>query len=144
MDKTPDYIKMCEAAGEVQELWEPALGDYVFNPLPSGKTKEILIIARICPCGDFMSGVPTDHRDNSIINIDIDDFWLPTQSQLQAMVVDGRWDCDMWDDLFDKYYSWYQKAGIQNYTFEQNWLGYVMHTNHNKSWDGTNWEPITT
>lgn len=124
MDNSKQYVEMCEKAKEIQELWEPEDGDFVFYHHSLGNGKE-----EIC--------VEVGHNSTA-------DRWLPRQDQLQEMVR-GRnpipaallWDFARWED--DASFSRYGLKSWEDLSFEMLWLAYVMHKLHNKVWNGTDW-----
>lgn len=80
---------------------------------------------------------------NNIIllqDLKISGVWLPSLSQLIEMVVDEKWGCDKLVVLLNNYVCWYRANGISNWTFEQNWLSYVMLIKFSKTWSDTDWE----
>jgi hypothetical protein len=106
MDTSPEYIKMCEQAIEIQKVWEPKAWDYIIC-LEGVPDREIIV--------EVLSGYETDsgfyghgieEGDNGItscsrgVEIKYDKsenvripsemeekhFWLPRQDQLQEMV----------------------------------------------------------
>jgi hypothetical protein len=136
MDTSPEYIKMCEKAIEIQHGHEPVLGDYYFLSTAEGRdgiiegTKVILIGAQ-CFFEDSW-----DHGD----------FWLPRQDQLQAMLPITQHK-DLWllaSDWEGADKTWVVKddertARFNHQSYEQNWFAFVMYKKFKKVWTGEDW-----
>jgi len=113
------YITMCEQTEEVQEEWIPAAGDYFWL---GHKFLKIFSSCRLLTIDPRLFN-PTN------------EVWLPTQDQLQDMILKA---CDYettWDliDGFHRYLIW-----IDDWDFtslEQLWLAYVMKAKYNKVWN---------
>ena len=112
MDNTPEYIEMCRKATEIQELWEPKVGDWT----PAGCC-DLIIYTN--PKGKFT--------------------FLPRQDQLQEMVPNfniygttERFSQWVRKDAYCQDVKWL--------SMEQLWLAFVMHEKYGKKWDGKDWE----
>jgi hypothetical protein len=117
MDTSPEYVKMCEAAKEIQYLWELHAGDYYKLTYPSNQWIHQLRAGR------------RKRPDSSI--------WLPRQDELQEMMGDFGTCLSMID-------RWEQLSAVScdypNVTsMEQLWLAFVMHEKFNKVWNGKEW-----
>lgn len=152
MDTTPEYIKMCEKAEEIQALrrhsynrcnWQD--GDYFYTK--STDTQMYHSLAH-------MLGViePEIYEKKAI--------WLPRQDQLQEMVVENIMDetkgsmrgrsCSLLlHSLLNKFAEEpYGEQGndYKNYptnwfdSQEQLWLAFVMKDKYNKVWTGEEWK----
>jgi hypothetical protein len=121
---TPEYIKMCREAKEIQELrccnWKP--GDFWFD----------------CYEKINVLGNEYDGRAGRTGGV-----FLPTQDQLQDMVK------DKFNHLFDLLYKFYwfvedmvdtdEWFAIKERTLEISWLEFIMHELYKKKWDGEAW-----
>ena len=133
MNTTVKYIKMCEEAKKIQELFKKERFGWVVD-IPTGKE----IVAKLT------EQVYVNSRDD-VIFIGKKPIWLPRQYQLQEMVAEtsgfdgkrmiGLELCNFW--------AWYQQnrpgdIGIEIKlwpSWEQLWLKFVMKEKYNKLWD---------
>lgn len=118
MDKSADYIKMCEKAFEIQG---EMVGREIFGIIGISLNKEYVYYGR------------------SIAYNAMESIWLPRQDQLQDMIKERNGDVlsqlqDIWifTNLFKK----------EPVSFEQLWLEAVMYWKYNKTWNGTDWKKI--
>ena len=117
MDTSEKYIKMCEKAGEIQKQWlSKKAGDWHvlegFNARIIGGSENMII-------------------GNDFYNWDRDSIWLPRQDQLQGMMKDSK-------PLIseEKFHEWFREIGASwTASWEQLWLGFVMHEKYGKVWD---------
>lgn len=163
MDTSPEYIRMCEKAVEIQEHAKTlSFGEYYCAYYG---------IERKCPkcknwvdttyCGWCKTKIKetekiyTTHRDQIPPKEEFGYIWLPRQDQLQEMVDDPeiRWKWDLIGRWFERlpakvtaYYLGYGR-GQTKYpdtkglgSDEQLWLAFVMSEKFNKTWSGTDWE----
>ena len=120
MDTTPNYVKMCEKAEEIQSL---------------KKIKAITAYRLVC-------GEIIDEDGNYIIEVekpipDIQGYyyvWLPRQDQLQAMMGEELY------QLLGGFDRWllkmlYEKDSDLYSSMEQLWLTFVMHQKFGKTWN---------
>jgi len=122
MDRTAAYIKQCDCP-EIQERWNPGLGDYYFV---RARTEPTSIV-------DVYSG----HRW-ALLPREVNYGWLPTQSQIQTLLqpielhelldICAEPDGIMWRAL-------HQYAE----SMEQLWLAFYMYEKHGKVWDDKQW-----
>ena len=143
MDRTPQYIAMCEQATEVQGCWRQEYGDFIADPdhriecwLPqskgSGKMK----------CGFWVS------RREKVIHL-CRYTWLPRLDQLieMAQVRHRRYEA-VTQDFFDwtkKPYAGRPKApGRYFNSLEQLWIAFVMSQKFGKYWKGDRWAGVST
>lgn len=154
MDTSEEYIKMCEAAVEIQDNHKWLIGDwfvYIHSEQGEGTflhfTTEVLVEAKervVIGLGEknmpsLCEAKGTTHQ------WDIRDVkWLPRQDQLQAM-------CKHTDDvyalveLFAKCVNSGELYLIGNQgkcftSMEQLWLAFVMKEKYDKVWDGDKWQ----
>jgi len=131
---------MCRKAEEVQKLWIPGLGDICINKVDD---KEVMIIASRGKIADkeykfVYLGVGSReqpdywHKKDKLT-------WLPTQSQLQGMIVDPILN-------IAEFSKWALKAieGAEYYmqfdSWNELWLAFVMYEEYNKIWTGEDWQ----
>ena len=125
---TENYIKMCEAAEEIQKEWKPVNWDrFIFK---NDKTVGV-------GCGHIKSYMKVWY------------IWLPTQEQLQEMMISTL------DDDFigcvplflnEKLEECLFSNGIYNWgtSYVELWLAFVMYEKYNKIWTGEKWEEVKT
>ncbi len=119
MDTTPEYIKMCEKAEEIQSL----------------KLKPIYMM---------QSETNLLYEDNDIWYIFVLDkskkswlikkIWLPRQDQLQEMVIG----IDNEYHLLTSFYNFC--SHFTHRSFEKLWFSFVMKEKYNKVWTGEEWK----
>lgn len=124
MDISIKYIKMCEAAQEIQELrcWDEDGNNFQDNDFFYGKE----------PSGDCDNVIFESMPDFEDSNVKV---WLPRQDQLQEML---KLDCKPWD--FVRYFYKKMEGKITQYylqfdSMEQLWLAYIMQKKYNKIWN---------
>ena len=121
----PVYIKMADCP-EIQGQWKPKISepDYYCH----GKIYNI----------NFLSRLKRLHPKS---------IWLPTQSQLQAMVKDtidcsSHSSCAIFINVGHRIRQWCDDAWdywMQFTSMEQLWLAFVMKELHHKVWNGSEW-----
>jgi len=153
MDKSEEYIKMCESAKEIQKSWQPDVGDWflndyrettgfiedvenqIWNYKDKDKWEKIQCLTQKLSIEEYV--VISDSDGSHIYTIS--EFFkhrhvfLPQQDYLQNMLGDNEP-----YSLFNKLYAF----GEKNYLFktpEQLTLAYVMKEKFNKSWNGSEW-----
>jgi hypothetical protein len=117
MDVSPEYVKMCEKAEEIQKhKREFTYEDYVF-------------------CAYCKKVHLSLHTDKDVV-------WLPRQDQLQEMVMDTKYGVA----LLRNFYDWAVDGGFLRHerkwhlwSMEQLWLAFVMKELWNKHWNGEDW-----
>ncbi len=142
MDTSEQYIEQCRKAVKIQDLWKWKKGDfYYFPPLK-----------RVCVTEeDYIVPRHAVYKEESI--------WLPTQSQLQEMLLDRSLSYngeplindiesvlilshmfnDHWDNIdLRKWPHCFPKESIVS--FEQLWLAFLYAQKYNKTWNGEEWE----
>jgi len=139
MDKSETYIKMCEKAEEIQESWKPKEGDWCID------------------MGDLWILMPNaEHKICTVTPAYVEmvkenDTWLPSQDDLQKMVIgkgilSGDWldvlEHFVMDEggLFD-FFDAHRVDETYNYvkSMEQLWLSFVMKKRYNKVWSNNEW-----
>lgn len=116
MDTTPEYVKMCEKAVEVQDLHDVAEGDVAASIYENGYVHAT--IANELDIG--WTGVSGT--------------WLPRQDQMQEMI-DER---DLSNLL--SYAYWFSISQQDKFhSMEQLYLGLVMKNKFGKFWNGEDW-----
>ena len=110
---TPEYIKMCQEAKEIQEQYEKyeEEGDRIF--MSDG---EHVISEFVPPRNEFI--------------------WLPLQHQLQEMIQEEH----LYYKLTAVHrFLVKETIGLHLKTFEELWLCFVMYKLYQKKWSGTEW-----
>ncbi len=154
MDKIKENIKMFEKAEEVQKQWKPQEGDTVVIPKGTGYesdwsgnklTEETIVTMLHNTDGGRYYGyamVTSGLEVGSVFSEDPSGctykkyIWLPTQSQLQEMIIKhGHHNSGILFGLmqFSDKYSYNDKS------MEQLWLAFVMKEKYNKVWNGEDW-----
>ncbi len=119
MDKTPSYVRMCEAAEEVQAMELPDSSFIVTKT--DVETRVHMLRGGRCPLASNWT-------------------WLPTQRQLQDMVYHKH---PRWIGLLLFFGDWLAdetSSEDETSTPEQLWLRYTMSALYNKFWNGFKWE----
>lgn len=127
MDFSKKYIKMCERAKKIQEIWKPCLGDYLYDKF-SGHTKVLT------------TELYWQHQEDPRVDlVKCNGFiWLPRQDQLQEIFCEeyegGK---DLWDAFYDflTLKSTYIGKYIGMYSAEKLFLAFVMLKRFKKVWD---------
>lgn len=128
MDTSETYIKMCEKATELQEVWDIRFGDFHCG---KGETEVLLLINR-----------PEDRGNDYIIKSF--GIWLPRQDQLQEMVqTTNEYNLA---EMEMRFHEWcvspltvYTQTHKHLTSMEQLWLAFVMKEEYNKVWNGEGW-----
>lgn len=138
MDKTPEYIKMCKAAHEIQKMWNPERGDVVSDDkdridwiIPENRRKSALDKGM-----DIQSEGSVIHLSKMT--------WLPRQSQLMEIAGNSG---IPFRDLSFIFFEWTKKnydgsgrrIGDIFATLEQLWLAFIMENNYRKKWKEDGW-----
>jgi len=124
MDTSEQYIKMCEKAEELQEIWEPQ----PFDNFCYRHHRE--------DAPWWWSKLDRFGEINKKRDIHI---WLPRQDQLQEML---KVDYDqriisIWE--MERFLEFYKTKWKIFETMEQLWLAFVMKEKYGKIWDGKKW-----
>ena len=136
---TKNYIKMCEKAEEIQKEWKPKIGDKFAN------IDHAIGMIILFP-------VTKEEKQNFIK----DKFWLPTQEQLQEMILkifSPFAKIIKLDEFVSNYVKIYKgtkyekKYWVELYptaieSINEFWLMYVMYEKYHKIWTGEKWVKI--
>ena len=127
MDVSPEYIKMCEKAKEIQALRVLANGDYEVR-LKYGKGQVEV----------------HHHREITAHYRPENHLWLPRQDQLQEMVGGFNQPRIDWLEWLKHIYNhWSYGNPFDNAnrftSFEQEWLAFVMYECYREIWNGKDW-----
>ncbi len=124
MDTSKEYVRMCEKAIKIQELWKPKDSDIYSNH----NHEDIHLFAlRTLTKTELFYAV-----------------WLPRQDQLQDMLDMGTASAKLkqFSDFIDRKLQIDIKHSLEIFdkSMEQLWLIFVMYVKHNKTWGGEDWE----
>ena len=140
------YIKMCEKAEEIQRLWEPKFGDFVYGvPDANGELGVSVVLDT-----DYF-----DYVEEKIIRVAVADIgnewelsyewfekekltWLPTQHQLQDLVSKINPKPKFWNTtnyLLGRLWRFVKRHRCRYSSFEELWLAFVMYKLYNKLWN---------
>jgi len=147
MDISPKYIKMCKKAEEIQKLWRPKLGDFVWGiPDSDGEPTVSVCLSVTYSAYERFGLVDVAVADlwDEYKEIDFEWWnkeklvWLPRQDQLQKMCEPPL------DILLMEFWEWLTKydVGVKYDSLEQLWLAYVMVKRYGKVWDDSKEEWI--
>lgn len=152
MDKSEQYIRMCEeAAEELQKRWKPIDGDFCWHDNEGAEYLGSHEFPATNAVVHLAMGNTRDYWYNWL--------WLPRQDQLQEMVEENNpvsliRDLEEWTSLP----MWIQLKPSRKATplaeefytslnrltsMEQLWLAFVMKEKHNKVWAGDSWKATT-
>lgn len=132
MDTSPEYLKICEKAEEIQALrreqkhentgkWQ--MGDFYFDLLG-----QVHIV-------DEYRDAWSDEPD--YLHHPAECVWLPRQDQLQEMVWEGSKNTR---SLVLEFADWLEyKTNYRRESLEQLWLAFVMKEKYSKLWSGQDW-----
>ena len=138
MDITPEFVKMCEKAVEIQAQHQWAKCDFFVSKYGNEKELKCLIES----WWYYQSSLIYEVMGTEIEYLDEGEaIWLPRQDQLQAMVgnldesfeVLDHWREGGYDDML------YWNIGNLK-SWEQIWLALVMKEKYGKQWTGEDWE----
>ena len=126
MDKSSDYIRMCEIAKVIQKQWKPEVGDF-FVSMSLGLTS---------PCQTIASDL---EKKVSYLKT-IKAVWLPRQDQLQEMVIEKyatSWDLAIAfsNVLMGDNASYFDNFG----SMEKLWLAFIMLEKYKRKWEKGGW-----
>jgi hypothetical protein len=138
MDKSKAYIRMCDAAEEIQLRWRREHGDFYADV--EGRVS--CWVSRDPQPLRFRGGFGICVR-NRIIHLSRY-VWLPRQNQLIEMAqLPGRRYESIVQDFFDwtkqPYETLSEVPGRCFPSMEKIWLAFVMQQKYNKQWDGSTW-----
>ena len=121
MDKSSQYIKMCESAKAVQKQWKPEFGDFFVSMS--------LDLTSAC------QSITSDLEKKASYLKTIKAVWLPRQDQLQEMVIEKYatpWDLAIAfsNVLMDDKTSYFDNFD----SMEKLWLVFIMLEKYKKKW----------
>jgi hypothetical protein len=126
MDKSSNYIRMCEGIEEIQEQWQPEFEDFYVS----------ISLGLTSPCQPIMSDL---EKKVSYLKT-IKAVWLPRQDQLQEMVIENY--ATFWDlaiafsnVLIGENASYFEKFA----SMEKLWLAFIMLEKHKRKWNDGEW-----
>ncbi len=126
MDRSSNYIRMCESIEEIQEQWQPEFGDF-YASMSLGITS---------PCQPITSDL---EKKLSYLKT-IKAVWLPRQDQLQEMVIENYampWDLAIAfsNVLMGENASYFEKFD----SMEKLWLAFIMLEKYKRKWKEGEW-----
>lgn len=136
MDKSKEYIFLCEMAKEIQDLWKPKEGD-CFDSRGNTEYHGVRVLK-----------ITHNFKIQRVPKKKWNHIWLPRQDQLQDMLKEKY---DMFN-LLVTFYDWVRGQTILNKykeketypTMEQLWLAFVMKEKYNRIWNKKEWEKENT
>lgn len=143
MDTTKEYILQCEKAVEVQEnhiIKETNVYAFYTKKGNEFVSSNCLMVGTLQKEQDLKYSmvftIPTDYTFGikSMSNF----IWLPTQDQLQGMLIDQYMNpINILKDVYN-----FKLCKDENIfkSMEQLWLAFVMKEKFNKTWNGKDWE----
>ncbi len=142
MDKSEDYIQMCDKATEIQEQWTPTHGDFFVGE----QGKIYPWIAHVHDSSEIIKGVRV-RFENGMPKV-TKYIWLPRLDQLMEMAQDSD---RRFENTTQIFFDWVKMPyklmfGSPQKLFrslEQLWLSFIMHKNFGKQWDGRDWQLIS-
>ena len=155
MDTSNEYIKMCEKAEEIQKVYEPTEGDFIWvreeDYWDCYDEVDGCIFVVFDSDGDlcFDAGVScgrsTDY-ENIGYAVELSEVerrvWLPRQDQLQDIVRSKILHTDAIGAVWKLYNAvGPNRTGLYGKlrSLEQVWLVFVMEEKYKKVWDGKEW-----
>jgi len=134
---TQSYIKMCEQADEIQKAWKPKLLDKVITKRTL--TNNNYSQNAVGYIEDF------EHPYDEYYYKNYGYIYLPTQEQLQEMVVDKSF--HIWgtfNNLFmtaasDPHNRDFYQVCSELSSMNELWLAFVMNEKYHKIWTGEKW-----
>lgn len=143
MDTSPEYIKMCEKAVELQDDWRLGKfdnGDFIYDKRSEKvlgdekyqkKYQALKIIKKVANNGNYQTGY------NRFYYI-----WLPRQDQLQEIMPNKPEDCfEIVErlNIFIKFDKGSRLLQSPPKSMEQLWLMFLM-SGYGKFWNGEEWK----
>jgi len=126
MDRSSNYIRMCEGIEEIQEQWQPEFGDFYVS----------MSLGLTSPCQPIMSDL---EKKVSYLKT-IKAVWLPRQDQLQEMVIENYampWDLAIAfsNVLMGENASYFEKFD----SMEKLWLAFIILEKYKRKWNDGEW-----
>ena len=123
---TENYIKMCEKAEGIQNLWRKPFKNYIGDLFWKGK--EYLAIPEAC---SYVTEIMFEPKDDFI--------WLPTQEKLQEMSGLDWWKFDKRCNEIRQCILEDPLSEIEIKTKEEIGICVLMEKKYNKIWNGEKW-----
>jgi len=129
-----NYIEKYEKAKEIQKLWRPKIGDW-FSDI-NYETGMIILF-------------PITKKEK--LQFIKDKFWLPTQEQLQEMILPALkikynkyWKLNKMKRIANWFFRIFncflnEHSNIYSNNMNELWLAFVMYEKYNKIWTGEKW-----
>jgi hypothetical protein len=156
---TDNYIKMCEQAEEIQKIWEPKIGDYVFNDGTYIITKfesDSITNTKMYRLEDINNVILTFEMESILKEYFT---WLPTQEQLwkkmEKYMFNRKHYINMTTNWYNKRYDFavfklidtepdeYEElCNIEGRNIKECVMQIIMRIKYNKVWTGEKWENI--
>lgn len=139
MDKSEQYIKMCENASNIQLEWEIQNGDFVYTR--GDKSEGGLYLEGVYVVWNERLPLSGYHNwdDNWYLP---SCHWLPRQDQLQEILdrsSEKQCYCNVCLlEAFTKF-SAGEEAEKQYLSMEHLWIRFIMWNNYKKKWNGLTW-----
>ena len=126
MDRSSNYIRMCEGIEEIQEQWQPEFGDFYVS----------MSLGLTSPCQPIMSDL---EKKVSYLKT-IKAVWLPRQDQLQEMVIENYampWDLAIAfsNVLMGENASYFERFDSMG----KLWLAFIMLEKYKRKWNDGEW-----
>jgi hypothetical protein len=126
MDRSSNYIKMCESIEAIQGQWQPEFGDFYVS----------MSLGLTSPCQPITSDL---EKKLSYLKT-IKAVWLPRQDQLQEMVIENYampWDLAIAfsNTLMGENASYFEKFD----SMEKLWLTFIMLEKFKRKWKDGEW-----
>jgi len=120
------YIEMCSKAKQLQDLWKPKIGDFCID------------------MGDLWY-IQDNTKLNYVKGVRKDDTWLPTEEQLQGLVIAPTMERPV--DMLFRFAKWSipfrcHTSKQQKFTIKQLWLSYLMEQIYGMIWGNGEWHKI--
>ena len=149
IDLSPEYIKLCSLAEEIQKSWKPKEWDYYCgeknnDPWDNEEKIDCIIPDRIADSGVY--GISPENFDTEGKDRFVTMFWLPRQDQLQEMI-NGQYNIWIYKNKGEILWNIFTAINGKSQEFNRDSLEkclieIVMGENFNKTWNGNNWEKI--
>jgi len=126
MDRSSNYIKMCESAKVIQKQWKPEFGDFYVS----------MSLGLTSPCQPITNDL---EKKVSYLKT-IKAVWLPRQDQLQGMVIENYatpWDLAI---AFSNVLMGENASYFENFdSMEKLWLAFIMLEKYKRKWNEGEW-----
>ena len=138
MDTSPEYIKQCEKATEIQELWEAKPADFVSIKPGVEFVDAVLHFVNQGTVYTLESFLMRKMKPDYIKERHI---WLPRQDQLQEMVNlhNGNYNLGLQELHQFVEINCKDETTWVFTSWEQAWLAFVMSERYSKKWNGEDW-----